>query len=44
MVESIRESEAREGRLSGERIKALKGEPTGGFGLKHGQALRFPNE
>jgi hypothetical protein len=42
MVESIGESEARKGRLSGGRIKALKGEPMGGFGLKHGQALRFP--
>jgi hypothetical protein len=40
MAESIREAEAREGWLFGTRIKALKGEPPGGFGLKHDHSLK----
>lgn len=35
MVKSIREAEARKGWLFATRIKALKGESQGGFGLKH---------
>jgi hypothetical protein len=42
VAESIREAEAREGWLFGTRIKALKGEPGGGFGLKDGHSLGCP--
>jgi hypothetical protein len=40
MTESLREAEARKGWLFGTRIKALKGEPPGGFGLKHDHSLK----
>jgi hypothetical protein len=39
MAESIREAEAREGWLFATRIKALKRESQGGFGLKHGHSI-----
>jgi hypothetical protein len=38
MAGSIREAEARKGWLFATRIKALKGESQGGFGLKHGHS------
>jgi hypothetical protein len=40
MTESLREAEARKGWLFGTRIKALKAEPPGGFGLKHEHSLK----
>jgi hypothetical protein len=42
VAESIGEAEAREGWLFGTRIKALKGESVGGFGLKDGHSLGCP--
>jgi len=39
VAESIREAEVREGWLFAARIKALKGESQGGFGLKHGHSI-----
>lgn len=42
VIESIREEEAREGWLPSARIKALKGEPQDGFGLKDDQSFIIP--
>jgi hypothetical protein len=39
MAESIREAEVREDWLFAARIKALKRESQGGFGLKHGHSI-----
>jgi hypothetical protein len=39
VAESVREAEARKGWLFGTRIKALKRESQGGFGLKHGHSI-----
>jgi hypothetical protein len=42
MVESIREEDVRKDWLLDRRINALKGEPKGGYDLKHNRKPKLP--